>query len=75
MIFFTDEHGWLKTLRNDVADDREPNAATEGRKGYTVDFLQLNKANTKSLTRDIAAVSFPLAGANFTRVRTPYYLH
>ncbi|KAF2804345.1 uncharacterized protein BDZ99DRAFT_502737 [Mytilinidion resinicola] len=70
-IFYTDEHGFLHTLQNKINSDVEP-LATQGRVAYDDNILTLGGQNVKSLTRDIAAISFPLAGANFTRSRLYY---
>ncbi|KAF2499352.1 hypothetical protein BU16DRAFT_557681 [Lophium mytilinum] len=69
-VFYTDEHGFLKTLQNAAKTDSEP-LATAGRAAYRDDLLTLNDQNVKSLTRDIAAISFPLLNS-FTRSRLYY---
>jgi hypothetical protein len=61
-VFFIDKNGWLKIKVNPNASDIEPNGATVGRKAWAEDFLQLKGQNVKSLSHDMAAVSYPLAG-------------
>ncbi len=70
-VFYVDKDGWLKIRVNPNANDGEPDGQKDGRASWTESFLQIDKKNLKSVSNDMAAISYPLSGPsnNVQRVR------
>ena len=73
-VFYVDKYGWIRFFNIKTDNDLEETSA-DGRVFYDDNILTIDGGKIKSTTKDLVALSYPLAGSDIIRVSSHFLIY